>query len=874
MTNLNKYEYDVFISYNQNDGSWAEQLATRLEAELWQGTKLKVFFAPWDIKPGESILRRLESALPQSRKVCLVMSPDSDDSEWVRMERYITNHIDITERQARLIPLYRRPCEIPPFLQHINRIDFQDDVKFEDGYRVLLATIKDQPLPRGQPKAVSAVYARIPRPPIVGFVARRDSDGYEIVQRLKDELAPQKSQLIALNGPGGVGKTTLAAEAARELSEVFGGRIVWIGADGRNNFAVSTLLNEIGTQLGHAELRTLPAEAKAEQVQLLIAGTSTLIVVDNFETIAPAEQDHCVDFLLHRTTCPVLITTREKIAAAINIKISVMLPDEADDFVQRLIEQANYPSAFAQLDRDRIMRTSERNPLLLQWVMGQIDLAQEANTVLDELAQGIGDAAERVFERSYRLTQLGDDGRAVLLALSLFAPNASRPALAEVADFGKDLKRLNEAVKHLASLWLTKPAMSGRRLAVEGLTRKLAKARLAKAVMANQFRRRFVNYFLSYAEAYGQPTSEDYYALESEKNNIISAMDAAIDLEDWGSVQAFAYALALPVSGMLSVHGYWDEAVRLNTEALKAAFQSSSERAVADFTHNLAVMRGNRGELIEARRLYNDSLAIERKLGDRRGIAISLHQLGNLAQKHGELDEARRLYHESLEIKKSLGNQSGIAATLHELGRLAQSQGAADEAQALFNESLAIDRKLGNQNGIAVTLLELGRLAQSQGEPNEARRFYSESFVRNKKLGHQSGIAVTLHELGRLAQSQGEVEEARRFYSESLARNRRLGHQSGIAVTLHELGRLAQGQGELEEAHRFYNESLAITRKLDDQKRIGNSLHQLGQLAEEEDNRADALQLFSEALAIFEKLKSPYAEIARRDLERVKSKSS
>src|SRR5438128_975104 len=31
----------------------------------------------------------------------------------------------------------------------------------------------------------------IPRPPIAGFVARRDKDGYDIVERLKVELAPE-----------------------------------------------------------------------------------------------------------------------------------------------------------------------------------------------------------------------------------------------------------------------------------------------------------------------------------------------------------------------------------------------------------------------------------------------------------------------------------------------------------------------------------------------------------------------------------------------------------------------------------------------------------------------------------------------------------
>jgi hypothetical protein len=150
MTDEPQYEYDIFISYNQVDEAWAQRLATRLEKEDRQDRKLKVFFAPWDIKPGESIPERLEYALPRSRKVGLILSPESVESEWVKVERYVTQYIDINERQKRLIPLYRRTCEIPFFLNHINYIDFQDEAKFEENYRILLATIREEPLPRGE----------------------------------------------------------------------------------------------------------------------------------------------------------------------------------------------------------------------------------------------------------------------------------------------------------------------------------------------------------------------------------------------------------------------------------------------------------------------------------------------------------------------------------------------------------------------------------------------------------------------------------------------------------------------------------------------------------------------------------------------------
>jgi ABC-type Mn2+/Zn2+ transport system ATPase subunit len=46
---------------------------------------------------------------------------------------------------------------------------------------------------------------------------------------LRDELAPERPQIVTLWGPGGAGKTTLAAEAARAMADQFRGRIVWTG---------------------------------------------------------------------------------------------------------------------------------------------------------------------------------------------------------------------------------------------------------------------------------------------------------------------------------------------------------------------------------------------------------------------------------------------------------------------------------------------------------------------------------------------------------------------------------------------------------------------------------------------------------------------
>lgn len=149
MANLTDYEYDIFLSHNHADQEWTTRLAERLEQEDWEGRKLKVFFSPWDIRPGQSIPQRIEQALSKSRKVGVILSPDAIDSAWVELERLVTAYVAVNAREERLIPLYRRDCSIPPLLRPILYVDFRDDMVFEEKYRTLLLVIKDRPLPRG-----------------------------------------------------------------------------------------------------------------------------------------------------------------------------------------------------------------------------------------------------------------------------------------------------------------------------------------------------------------------------------------------------------------------------------------------------------------------------------------------------------------------------------------------------------------------------------------------------------------------------------------------------------------------------------------------------------------------------------------------------
>jgi hypothetical protein len=78
----------------------------------------------------------------------------------------------------------------------------------------------------------------------------------------------------------------------------------------------------------------------------------------------------------------------------------------------------------------------------------------------------------------------------------------------------------------------------------------------------------------------------------------------------------------------------------------------------------------------------------------------------------------------------------------------------------------------------------------------------------------------------------------------------------------------------LPEAEALFVEAVGIAATLGIEFRIGSIKYSLGLLAEKQSNRMKSIELLREALMIFEKLRSPKAQDARRDLERVEGKSS
>jgi tetratricopeptide (TPR) repeat protein len=217
-------------------------------------------------------------------------------------------------------------------------------------------------------------------------------------------------------------------------------------------------------------------------------------------------------------------------------------------------------------------------------------------------------------------------------------------------------------------------------------------------------------------------------------------------LWQWLSVNAGEAPLALqtasPITRFLRHWGEWDELLHLCRKSLQLAKEGRDEKAVANWTHRLAMCLHDRGDYKEAERLYRESLEIKERLGNLEGKAATLHALGVLAQNRGDYKEAERLYRESLEIKERLGNLEGKAATLHALGVLVQNRGDYEEAERLYRESLEIFERLEELARKAATLHQLGRLRWAQGRKAEAEELLRQALDILERIGHRRAEEV------------------------------------------------------------------------------------------------------------------------------------
>jgi len=648
-------------------------------------------------------------------------------------------------------------------------------------------------------------------------------------------------RLLTLVGPGGMGKTRLATQAAMQAMQAFPDGIYMAPLAPIDS--ASLLVPTI------ADALKFPFRGRAEpKVQLLnyLREKEMLLVLDNFEHVLEGA-GLLVDILYTAPAIKLLVTSRERL----NLHeewvreiggLCYPAPDEIrapaagpalEDYpaVCLFVENARRTlPGYTLSDGDqravvRICELVEGMPLSLElasaWVslMPAREIAQEIDRNLDFLSTTLRNIPERhrsvraLFEHSYQ--RLSEEERRVVRRLSIFRGSFDREAAEQVA--GASLALLAALVNK--SMLRGHP--SGRYDQHE-LLRQFVLDKLEEEPVENeQAHDRHCSYYAAFLQA------RESHLRGAGQDQALDEIGAEID--DVRAAWRWAVAhdkVAELRQALESLYLYYDarswvqegeEAFRVAADSLRKTVEGGAELDLL----TLAQLLGRQGRFTyrlgryrEAKKLIEESLHILDELeagghaDGRIEKAFSLRSLGSVLRGDGEYQRAYDLYQESLAIYREYGDDLGTAGVLKQLGIVAGSRGAYDEAERLLKEALELYRAMGDQYGIANILNDMGIVADRTGQYAEAQRLYQECLAIRRRIGHRWGVGTTLNNLGYLAFAQGQYAEAKPLLEEGLTIQRDVGDLYNIANCLSNLGATVRELGDYEQARGYFSEAL------------------------------------------------------------------
>jgi predicted ATPase len=651
-----------------------------------------------------------------------------------------------------------------------------------------------------------------------------------------------RSRLVTITGPGGIGKTRLALDAAAELVTDFD--------DGAWFVDLSAVRDPQLVEPAIAAALSVPGDL-ADQLR----ARDLLLVLDNLEQVIDAAPD--IGGLLE--TCPhlaVVATTREPLR--LRLEREYPLPPLAEAPAVELFRQraqAIVPAFDADYQQlTELCLRLERIPLAIELAAARVkilsteELLSRLERRLPLLTGGARDAPERqrtlraTIEWSYEL--LNDDEQRLFGRLAVFAGGWTLQAAEEVCDADIDL--LHSLVdKNVVR------AEEDRFRMLETI-REYALERFEESNETEQLRSRHAEYFLALAlRAEPEVTGAEQHLwldrLAADYENLRATFEG-FAATPGGAVKGLRLASALVLfwfNRSLYRDGlHWLERMLEATED-----EATVARAGALWGAGLLwTLVGN--EERAAPRL-EQSLALARRLGDDTNIARSLEVLGLLAFFENDSRRARDLLEESVEVARKANDHWGLADGLGTLGSIYPLQGEFDRADAVGAEAQAIGRKYGDRQGIRMANFGLALTAARRGRLSAARSLSEEGLAICREIGDLWFVSYFLWILAATAVESGDYEAARAHAEESLKIARELEGPLLVVCALDAMAAVARAEGDDEAAQSHLAEAAEIGRgEIVPHSYLASVLRGLGELAAARGDLTDAESRFEESLSV------------------------
>jgi predicted ATPase/transcriptional regulator with XRE-family HTH domain len=668
---------------------------------------------------------------------------------------------------------------------------------------------------------------------LTSLVGREFELGF-VCQQLQD----QACRLLTLTGPGGVGKTRLAVEAARKLTTEFSDGVFFLPMSGVGLAeAVLPLLADV---LGLAF--SGPLDPKS-QILHHVRKKELLLVFDNMEHLL-ATAGLLAEMLQVAAGLKILLTSREPMHLQGEWIFEVQgLPilEQLDTaglernsaaalFLQRA-RQTSLDFTLSTADHDalvQICKSVDGLPLAIElaaaWVrvLSLPEIAAELECGLDLLESRLQDVSDRhrsiktVIEHSWNM--LSDEEAAILTKLGVFSARFTRPAAEAVA--GASLFSLSS----LLSKSLLRYNSKTDRYDLHELIRQYALVKLhEQPVEEAQTLEKHSRYFSNWLAGHEAPLKsarqiQTSVQIRADRPNWISAWRWAVQNRKFDLLRSMVPCLYW----YYEIHGYYAEALSTYQYAvseLRAAGAPNcltlpeEKSTFAFLLDQSGWFEFRAGNFWQSAALFAESLELAREYGDPEVLYHIHGNWGYMALLNGEIEDGQRLTLQSLADAQELGSAWHIAIPTTVLGIVKYQQGNVAQAYQELAHSLEVWRTVGDLRGLVFCMLYLGSAALQMGEVDTAETILQESNAIALEKMDRWAQAFGLDLLGQAAMVKGENEKALERFQNSLALSTEIGDQWGSTQTSIHLAEAQASKGSILSARRLLLEAYQIAWK-------------------------------------------------------------